>query len=122
TAVLAAVRATGLPGVRFEGRAFTPRAPGDGKFADSLVAGIRLRVTDRAAYDPTVTAVHLLAAVQARHPDRIGWLAAHFDRLAGTDRLRRDLAAGRGAGAIVRDWTGARARWAARAASIRLPY
>lgn len=122
TAVLAGVRAARLPGVRFEGRPFTPRAPGDGKFADTLVAGIRLHVTDRAAYDPTATAVHLLAAVVARHPDRIGWRTAHFDRLAGTDRLRLDLAAGRPATGIVAGWAGERAAWERRTTAIRLPY
>ncbi|HSE28592.1 MAG TPA: DUF1343 domain-containing protein [Gemmatimonadales bacterium] len=122
TAVLAAVRTARLPGVRLEGRPFTPRAPGDGKFADTLVAGIRLRVTDRAAYDPTATAVHLLAAVAARHPDRIGWRPAHFDRLAGTDRLRLDVAAGRSAAEIVAGWAGPRGAWERRISPIRLPY
>lgn len=122
TAVLEAVRAAGLPGVRFEGRAFIPRTPGDGKFADTLLAGIRLRVTDRSAYDPVATAVHLLAAVLARHPDAIGWRPAHFDRLAGTDRLRLDLAAGRPAAEIVAGWAADRAAWARRTAAIRLPY
>jgi uncharacterized protein YbbC (DUF1343 family) len=122
TAVLAAVRAARLPGVRFEGRAFTPRAPGDGKFADTLLQGVRLHVTDREAYDPVATAVHLLAAVAARHPGQVGWRPAHFDRLAGTDRLRLDLLAGRPAPEIVAAWVPAREAWQRRAASIRLPY
>lgn len=122
TAVLAAVRGAGLAGVRFEGRGFTPREPGDGKFADTLLAGIRLQVTDRGAYDPAVTAVYLLAAIAARHPDRIGWRPAHFDRLAGTSRLRTSLAAGRPPAEIVAPWAGERAAWEARTAAIRLPY
>ena len=59
-AVLGALRTAGLPGVRAHGVAFTPRRPGDGKYADTLVAGIRLEVTDRSTYDPPATAVHLL--------------------------------------------------------------
>jgi uncharacterized protein YbbC (DUF1343 family) len=121
-AVLATVRAAGLPGVRFEGHPFTPRAPGDGKFADTLVAGIRLRVTDRAVYDPTTTAVHLLAAVRARHPDRIGWRSVHFDRLAGTDSVRLALDAGRPAAEIVAGWVQGRSAWIRRTAPIRLSY
>ena len=35
------------PGVKFTGVTFTPRAPGDGKYPDTLVAGIRLTTTDR---------------------------------------------------------------------------
>ncbi len=105
-AVLRRVRDAAPPGVRFRGTSFTPRAPGDGKFADTLVAAIRLEVTDRRSYDPVRTAVILLAAVQAVHPDRIGWIARHFDRLAGGPALREALSAGRAPEEIVGGWAG----------------
>jgi len=105
-AVLRRVRDAAPPGVRFRGTGFTPRAPGDGKFADTLVAAIRLEVTDRRSYDPVRTAVILLAAVQAVHPDRIGWIARHFDRLAGGPALREALSAGRAPDEIVGGWAG----------------
>jgi uncharacterized protein YbbC (DUF1343 family) len=105
-AVLRRVRDAAPPGVRFRGASFTPRAPGDGKFADTLVAAIRLEVTDRRSYDPVRTAVILLAAVQAVHPDRIGWIARQFDRLAGGPALREALAAGRTPEEIVGGWAG----------------
>jgi len=95
TLVLARIRAAGLPGVRFRGVTFAPRLPGDGKFADTLLTGIRLSVTRRAGYDPTVAAVYLLAAIRDVHPGRLRWAPGHFDRLAGTDRLRKALEAGR---------------------------
>jgi uncharacterized protein YbbC (DUF1343 family) len=103
-AVLARLRAARLAGVRFTGTAFTPRSPGDGKYGDTLVTGIRLRVTGREAYDPAATAVHLLAAVRAVHPDRFQWIARHFDRLAGGPRLRTELDAGTDPAAIVAGW------------------
>ncbi len=103
-AVLARVRAAELPGVRFEGVTFTPRQPGDGKYADTLLAGIRLTVTDRASYVPPAAAVHLLAAVLAMHPDEFAWIPAHFDRLAGTAVLRETLAAGEDPARIVASW------------------
>jgi uncharacterized protein YbbC (DUF1343 family) len=103
-AVLARVRAAGLPGVRFAGVTFTPARPGDGKYADTLLSGIRLKVTDRNAYDPTATAVHLLAAVRAVHADRFGWIPKHFDRLAGGAVLREQIETGMAANAIVRGW------------------
>jgi uncharacterized protein YbbC (DUF1343 family) len=105
-AVLRRVRHATPPGVRFRGTSFTPHAPGDGKFADTLVAAIRLEVTDRRSYDPVRTAVILLAAVQAVHPDRIGWIARHFDRLAGGPTLREALTAGRAPQEIVGGWAG----------------
>lgn len=61
--VLQELRGAPLPGVAFESVTFTPVKPGDGKFADTLVSGIRLQVTDRKRYDPTVTALSLLQAV-----------------------------------------------------------
>jgi len=103
-AVLAAMRAAGLPGVAFDSVRFTPVAPGDGKFGDSASVGVRLRVTDRARYDPTVTAVYLLATVLRRHPDRFGWRPAAFDRLAGGPALRRALEAGEDPAAVVAGW------------------
>jgi len=103
-AVLARVRAAALPGVRFGATSFTPRSPGDGKYGDTAVVGIRLHVTDRGTYDPTATAVHLLAAVRAVQPDRFEWIATHFDRLAGGPRLRAQLEAGTAAAAIVAGW------------------
>ncbi len=103
-AVLDRVAAANLPGVRFRAVSFTPRTPGDGRFADTLGAGIRLVVTDRASYDPTAVAVHLLGAVQAVHPDRIGWIPPHFDRLAGGPALRTAIASGRPPPDIVAEW------------------
>jgi uncharacterized protein YbbC (DUF1343 family) len=105
--VLTAIRAARLPGVTFRGVSFTPTRPGDGKFGDTLVAGIRLRVTDRATYDPTATAVYLLAAIRASADGRFTWLPAHFDRLAGGPGLRQQLDTGTEPGAIVAGWKGA---------------
>jgi uncharacterized protein YbbC (DUF1343 family) len=103
-AVLARMRAAHPPGVRFTAVRFTPARPGDGRFTDTLLAGIRLHVTDRRAYDPTRTAVQLLSAVQAVHPDRIGWIPRHFDRLAGGPALREAIVAGQKPDAIVKAW------------------
>ncbi len=119
-AVLAAVRKAGLPGVAFSGVTFTPRRPGDGKFADTLLAGIRLRVTDRAAYDPTVTAVHLLAAIRDAHPAELRWNVRHFDRLAGSAQLREALQAGSSPGVATRDWSRSSAGFRERSAQYLL--
>jgi uncharacterized protein YbbC (DUF1343 family) len=113
-AVLTRINALHLPGVAFSAVSFTPRQPGDKKFADTLVAGIRWRVTDRRTFDPTITAVHLLAIIQAAHPNRIR-IGASFDRLAGGPALRTALARGDGADAIVESWLPAIAAYRARA-------
>lgn len=113
-AVLGRVRAARLPGVAFEGVTFTPRHPGDAKYADSTLRGIRLRVTNRDAYDPTATAVHLLAAIRGAHPTEFRWLTAHFDRLAGGPALRTALDDARPPEQIVASWVDARRAFEAR--------
>lgn len=113
TAVLATMRAANLPGVAFDGVTFTPVKPGDAKFADTTLAGIRLRITDRRTYDPTRTAVHLLAAIRAAHPDQIR-IGGSFDRLAGGTALREGLLAGAAPDTIVAAWEAPLAAYRAR--------
>lgn len=104
-AVLALARVASLPGVSFEAVGFTPRRPGDGKYADTLVAGIRLTVTDRATYDPTIGAITLLGIIGKAQPDRFRFSPAQFDRLAGGPVLREQLSAGRSPADIALGWT-----------------
>ncbi|MGE0441027.1 MAG: exo-beta-N-acetylmuramidase NamZ domain-containing protein [Gemmatimonadales bacterium] len=106
TAVLAIVRKAGLKGVRFVSTTFRPVAPGDAKHPDVLLAGIRLVMTDRNRYDPVLTAIALLDAVQRVHPDRIGFRNSGFDRLAGGPAIREAVQAGRKPAAIVASWKG----------------
>jgi len=113
TAVLERVRRAHLPGVTFEGVSFTPHEPGDAKWADTPVRGIRLRMIDATRYDPTVTAVHLLAAVHAVHPDRIR-LGGIFDKLAGGPSLREAVLRGESPDAIVASWARGLAAYRAR--------
>jgi uncharacterized protein YbbC (DUF1343 family) len=118
TAVLARARNAHLPGVSLAAVRFKPSRPADGRFDDTLVAGIRLHVTDRRTYDPTRTSVELLAAVQAVHPNRIGWIPRQFDRLASGPALREALMAGRKPDEIVKGWGSAIRAYEAR----RRPY
>jgi uncharacterized protein YbbC (DUF1343 family) len=80
TKILSSLRDARLPGVEFSGVTFTPHQPGDGKYADTLVQGIRFRVADRSTYDPTQTAVALL---QILSHSGLSLLQRQFDRLAG---------------------------------------
>jgi uncharacterized protein YbbC (DUF1343 family) len=110
-ALARALAAYDLPGVRFEAVVFTPRDPGDDKFVGQEVRGVRLVVTDRASYDPTVTAVAALLAARRLAGDHWEWRIAHLDRLAGTDRLRAAVEEGLPLESIVAPWTAERARF-----------
>ena len=114
TRVLAGLRAAGLPGVSFTGVRFRPKRPGDDKYPDTQLQGIRLRVTDRAAYDPTATAVTIMAVIRDVHPTRIKWVPGQFDRLAGNSSLRTGLAAGASPAELMTAWPTERAGFEAR--------
>jgi uncharacterized protein YbbC (DUF1343 family) len=66
---------------------------------------------DRRRYDPTHTAVALLAAIRAAHPDRLRFWERSFDRLAAGPALRRAIVAGGAPGAIWQSWEPALARF-----------
>jgi uncharacterized protein YbbC (DUF1343 family) len=111
TSVLAALRSSNLSGVSFEGTRFTPRQPGDGKYADSTINGIRLHVTDRHTYDPTRTAVAMLSVIRRSQPDDFRWIPAQFDRLAGGPALRSAITDGRSVESITSEWVIPRTRF-----------
>ncbi len=102
------LNARALPGVRFEPATFTPARPGDGKYADTTVHGVRFRATSRDAYDPTVAAVAALVELHRLYPRRFRISAVAFDRLAGTARLRERVMAGADVGEITAGWRAAR--------------
>jgi uncharacterized protein YbbC (DUF1343 family) len=88
-----ALEAYRLPGVRFEPIVATPQGPGDGKFDGEEIIGVRL-IALGPDYDPTLAALALLLETRAMSGDRWEWREGHFDRLAGTDRVRAGLEAG----------------------------
>ncbi|MBW3534857.1 MAG: DUF1343 domain-containing protein [Gemmatimonadetes bacterium] len=100
----ARLEALELPGVRFEPVSFTPRDPGDGKYGGEVVSGVRFVATDPDLYDPPVAAVAALLEARRLAGERWEWRPAHFDRLAGNDRLRRMIDEGRPLGEIVAPW------------------
>lgn len=92
-------------GVAFRDSVVVPESPTDGKYAGASLPAIVLEVTDRAAYDPVVTTIALLAAVRRVHADSFRFTPATFDRLAGNDDVRLMLARGEPWETIVASWT-----------------
>ena len=112
-----ALNAYGIEGVRFEPATFTPRNPGDGKFPDTEVYGVRL-VPTTTDYDASRAAVAILVETYRAAGDRWSWREAHFDRLAGTDALRLGVIAGQDVAALTSGWPDAVAAFERR----RAPY
>jgi uncharacterized protein YbbC (DUF1343 family) len=92
---------------------FTPERPGDGKFGGEVVRGIRFVATDREVYDSTVAAIAALVEIRALQPERLEWRSSHFDRLAGTDRVRKQIVAGADIETITAGWPAELARFEA---------
>ncbi|WP_420457200.1 exo-beta-N-acetylmuramidase NamZ domain-containing protein [Rubrivirga sp.] len=124
-ALAADLTAAGLAGVRFEPARFTPvDLPGQAtnpKWEGEEIGGVRLVVTDPAAFRPVATGVAVVAAV-TRQPGapadvfKTDWLA----KLAGTDRLGRMLRDGVAPAAIVATWDDETAAFALAAEPYRL--
>ncbi len=71
--------------------------------------GLRIRVSDPHAFRPVLTGVALLTAIADEHGLRAVWAGAEaktaaFDRLAGTDALRRALRRGERPADIAAAW------------------
>ncbi len=100
--VIEAVGST--PGVSLSDTVVTPTEPPDRKYAGLAVPSLKLRVTDRAVYDPAVTAVAILAAVHALHRDSLELRARRLDERVGTDAIRLALAGAVAASEISAPW------------------
>jgi uncharacterized protein YbbC (DUF1343 family) len=103
-------RETGMQGFRLREVAFEPTFQ---KFTGETVRGFQIHVSDRRGYRPVRTTVAILSAVRRVHPDRILWRDPPYeyetgklpiDLIAGTDRLRRDIDAGRDLAEIEEGW------------------
>ena len=117
----------GLAGVRFEPVSFTPvDLPGQAtnpKGEGQRLGGVRLVVTDAAAFRPVAAGLHVVEAVYRQAPRRArrsffqaDWLA----KVAGTDRLRAALVRGDDPAEIAASWEAEAAAFAARAERYRL--
>jgi uncharacterized protein YbbC (DUF1343 family) len=95
----------GMEGVRIDATTFTPQAPGDGRYPDVPVNGVRFTVTDRERYDPVLAGIATLVELRALHGDSLSFREAHFDRLAGNSDIRAMILAGAPADRIMAGWT-----------------
>lgn len=102
-ALATALAAYDFPGVRFEPVTFTPRNAGDGKFEGVEVQGVRVVPLDP-AFDAPRVGVAMVVEARRQSGDRWSWNVAHFDRLAGTDALRRGIEQGRSVEELTAGW------------------
>ncbi len=81
----------GLPGVRFREAWFTPSFS---KFQGQLCGGCQVHVTDRRAFRPFATALHIIKTVRDSYPGKFEFHTDYFDQVMGTASVRQALEAG----------------------------
>jgi uncharacterized protein YbbC (DUF1343 family) len=96
-----ALNARGLPGVRFSSSDLTPDSS---KFAGQVCHGVATSVTERVELRPMELGVSLIAAAMHVAGGRVQLTTDAFDRLAGTDQLRKALETARPVEEIVAAW------------------
>lgn len=109
-AIIADLHGEDLPGVLARPMFATPASS---KEAGKFSGGVQLHITDRDAFEPVRTGVHVLAALLRNVPD-VDWREGEkcrteadvcwIDRLSGTKRMRQMLEAGDAPDAIVKAW------------------
>jgi uncharacterized protein YbbC (DUF1343 family) len=111
-----------LPGVRFRPLYFVPSAS---KHTGQKCSGVQLHVTDRDAFRPVITGLHVIAACRAQAPERFEFLSSswegrppHFDLLTGVAAVREGLAGGKAVGEVTAAWPEIKAEFARK----RKPY
>lgn len=111
------LNALALPGVRWRPIAFQPCAE---PYAGELCYGVQPHVVDGAALRPVATGVALVWALWQQGQTRLSWNVPHFDRLAGSGRLREAIVDGQPLPALVALWQGEDQVFQARAAPALL--
>jgi uncharacterized protein YbbC (DUF1343 family) len=79
-----------LPGVRFRAVAFTPAAS---VFQGQRCQGVRIEITDRAAFEPLRTGFEIARQLRILYPD--AWKADGYDRLLGNRQVFEAVLAGK---------------------------
>jgi len=93
-----ALNALGLPGVTFREQWFTPIFS---KFSGQNCGGCQIHVTDRKAYRPLATTLHIIKTIRDGYPGKFEFHAKYFDKIMGTSSVRTALEAGKAVSEIV---------------------
>jgi uncharacterized protein YbbC (DUF1343 family) len=116
--LLRRVRGHRLPGVAFELAEFTPRGTDWMQFRDRLCRGVRIRITDRDAYLPVLTALVFLSEIQRMHPRDLGMGSMH--QMLGSEWAPAAVRRGDDPRAIYARWERENEAWQRTVAPYRL--
>jgi uncharacterized protein YbbC (DUF1343 family) len=116
--LLRRVRRYGLPGVEFELAEFTPRGTDWMQFRNQRCRAVRLRITDRDAYQPVLTGLVFLSEIQKMHPQNLGM--GPMLQMLGSRWAPQAVRRGDDPREIYRRWETENAAWEQTIAKYRL--
>jgi len=99
-----------LPGVHFRSCIFRPTFQ---KHSGVSCGGVQIHVTDRAAFEPVTTGLHMVKVAHDLYPDEFRWKEPPyeyvydrnpFDVIAGTSSIRRGIESGEKIAALQESW------------------
>ncbi|MDH7513434.1 MAG: DUF1343 domain-containing protein [Clostridiales bacterium] len=82
------LRGLGLAGVEFREAWFTPWFS---KYAGERCGGAQVYVTDRSAFRPLETALHIIKTIRDLYPDKFSFHSDYFDRIMGNSTVREAI-------------------------------
>jgi len=98
------LNALALEGITFQPHRYTPvaivGASTNPRYKDEACNGVLLQITDRSKLNSYFTGIAIIHTLHSMYPDQIQWHERHFDRLCGTDEIRRAILAGRPLGEL----------------------
>ncbi len=84
--------------IKIKGKAVHPKYEGINCY------GVKLKLTDKNRFKAVEFGVYLIYVLIKLYPDNFKFKDKYFDKLAGTDKLRKDLLAGKNPSAMIRSW------------------
>jgi len=101
-----ALNQKGLPGVKFRSTAFIPYSS---KYQGERCEGVEIYVLNRDEFQPVRTGLEIIAGVKKLYPKEFMWQPPQnglygFDKLMGTDKVRKELDSGVAVYKIVQEW------------------
>jgi len=91
----------GLQDLGFQTVLFTPSGS---KFKDQRCQGVRIQITNRKTFDAFRLGVVLVKAIYDLHPNQMKFYHGHFDRLCGTDAIRKTIMNHQSLDSLVETW------------------
>jgi uncharacterized protein YbbC (DUF1343 family) len=95
------LNASGISGARFTS---ADKTPDSSKFAGQPCHGVAIEIVDRHALQPMELGLAMITAARSMFEKRLELVPSHFDRLAGTDRIRAAIEAGASVADIAAGW------------------